>query len=107
MEQLLKNTNNNFKLETIIRVIIAVIGILTFNISTDFGWGFILGGIISKEGIDLKIKEGWGLLALITGIMLIAIYFLLEVPAVYGYITSTIFYFILRDSFTYFLRRKK
>lgn len=90
-----------------IRVIIAIIGILTFSVSVDFGWGFILGGVISKEGINLKAKEGWGLLALITGIMLVAIYFLLDVPAVYGYIASTISYFILRDIITYYQKKKK
>lgn len=99
--------NNRFKTETILRILIAIIGILTFTFSTSFGWGFILGAIVSKEGISLRTKEGWGLLALITGVMLIAIYFLLDTPAVYGYIASTIAYFILKDLLLYIQKRKK
>ncbi len=97
----LEKLNNQFKRETVIRILIAVIGILTFSFSTSFGWGFILGAIVSKEGISLQTKEGWGLLALITGVMLVAIYFLLDTPAVYGYIASTIVYFILKDLLIY------
>lgn len=103
----MEKLNNSFKTESIIRVIIAVIGILTFSISVDFGWGFILGGIISKESINLKDKQSWILLALITGVMLVAIYFLLDLPALYGYIASTIVYFILRDLITYFQSKKQ
>lgn len=100
----MKEINKRFKTESIIRSIIAIVGILCFTISTSFGWGFILGGLISKENINLKTKEGWGLLALIVGVMLIAIYFLLDLPAIYGYIASTLFYFILRDILNYFTK---
>ncbi len=93
---MMKQINRNFKNESIIRMILAIIGILSFSFSTSFGWGFILGGIISKESIDLKTKEGLTLLAIITGIMILVIYFLLELPAVFGYILSTISYFVLR-----------
>lgn len=88
--------NQTFKTESIIRAIIAVIGILTFNISTSFGWGFILGALISKEQIQLNSKEGLKVLALITGIMSVALYFLIDLNAIYGYIASTIIYFIVR-----------
>jgi len=98
----LRRINENFKTENILRIIIAVLGILCFTVSASFAWGFILGGLISKENINLRTKEGWGLLALIVGVMLIAIYFLLETPAIYGYIASTILYFILREVFAYF-----
>jgi hypothetical protein len=97
----LKEINKRFKTESIIRIIIAIVGILTFTISTSFGWGFILGGLISKENISLRTKEGWGLLALIVIVMLVALYFLLDITAIYGYLASTIFYFILRDTITY------
>ena len=103
----MEKLNSNFKTETLIRFIIAIIGILSLSVSVDFGWGFILGGVISKEGINLNNKKDWVLLALITGIMLIAIYFLLDVPAVYGYIISTIFYFVLRDIIAFYQRKKK
>lgn len=103
----MKEINQRFKSESIIRAIIAIVGILCFTISTSFGWGFILGGLISKENIHLKTKEGWGLLALIVGVMLIAIYLLLDLPAIYGYIASTVFYFILRDVINYFTKENK
>lgn len=96
--------NEYFKTEGIIRAVIAILGILCFTFSSSFGWGFILGGLVSKENIQLKTKQGWGLLALIMAIMLIAIYFLLDTPAIYGYIASTVFYFILRDVLNYFRR---
>lgn len=99
--------NQQFKTESIIRAIIAVIGIITFSFSTSFGWGFILGAVISKDGISLNEKEGWGILAIISGIMLVAIYFLLDTPAIYGYIVSTVFYFILKDVFVYLNKQKK
>lgn len=102
---ILKDITQRFKTESIIRAIIAIVGILCFAISTHFGWGFILGGLISKESISLRTKASWGLLALIVGVMLVAIYFLLETPAIYGYLASTIFYFILRDVIHY-IRKK-
>lgn len=98
----MKQMNRNFKNESMIRFILAIIGILSFSFSVSFGWGFILGGIISKESISLKTKEGWMLLALITGVMILVIYFLLELPAILGYILSTISYFILRELFTHY-----
>lgn len=88
------------------RAIIAVIGIITFSFSSSFGWGFILGAVISKDGIQLNEKQGWTMLAIISGIMLVAIYFLLDTPAIYGYIASTIFYFVLKDILMYFNQRK-
>jgi len=98
----MKQFNKRFKNESIIRTLLAVIGILCFSFSTSFGWGFILGGIVLKENINLRTKEGWGLLALTSGVMLIAIYLLLEVPAVYGYIVSTLSYFSIREVINYF-----
>lgn len=100
------NLNQQFKTESIMRAIIAIIGIVTFSFSTSFGWGFILGAVISKDGISLNEKEGWGLLAVITGVMLVAIYFLLDTPAIYGYIASTVFYFVLKDILLFFDKRK-
>lgn len=97
-----RQVNQRFKNETIIRSLLAVIGVLCFSISMDFGWGFILGGIISKEAIDLRTKQGWGLLALIVGVMLIVIYLMLETPAIFGYLASTVTYFILRELFNHF-----
>ena len=96
----MQKISNAFKTESIIRSIIAIVGILTFTISADFGWGFVLGALISKENINLKTKEGWGLLALIISVMLIAIYLLLNVEAIYGYLASTILYFIIRGIIT-------
>ena len=93
------------KHESIIRSILAIIGILCFSFSMSFGWGFILGGIVFKENINLRTKEGWGLLALTSGVMLLAIYLLLETPAIYGYILSTISYFLLREIFNYFNKK--
>lgn len=93
----MQKINNAFKTESILRSIIAIIGILTFTISADFGWGFVLGALISKDSINLKTKEGWGLLALIVSVMLIAIYFLLSVEAIYGYLASTVLYFIIKE----------
>lgn len=92
----MQKISNAFKTESIIRAVIAIIGILTFTISADFGWGFVLGALISKDSINLKTKEGWGLLALIVSVMLIAIYLLLSVDAIYGYLASTVLYFIIR-----------
>lgn len=104
---MLQRIGKNIKTESLIQAIVAIIGILCFTISSSFGWGFILGGVISKENISLKTKEGWGLLALIVAVMIVALYFLLEPPAIYGYIASTIFYFILRDLIHYFQSDKK
>lgn len=98
----MKEINKRFKNESIIRTLLAVIGILTFSFSTSFGWGFIIGGIVLKENINLRTKEGWILLALTSGVMILAIYFLLELPAVFGYVVSTISYFILRELFNHF-----
>jgi len=103
---MLGKINNRFKTESIIRVIIAILGILCFTVSASFGWGFILGGLVSKENISLKSQEGWGLLVLIVVVMLVAIYFLLDTPAIYGYVASTVFYFILRDIINYFTKDK-
>lgn len=101
----MKQVNRNFKNESIIRMILAIIGILSFSLSSNFGWGFIIGGVISKESIDLKTKEGLILLAIITSVMVAVIYFLLEFPAIYGYILSTISYFILRKLFNYYQKK--
>lgn len=98
----MRHINKKAKHENIIRIILAIIGIVCFSFSSSFGWGVILGGIVSKENIRLRTKEGWGLLALISGVMLLAIYLLLEIPAIYGYIVSTISYFLLRELFNYF-----
>lgn len=98
----MRHINKKAKHENIIRIILAIAGIVCFSFSTSFGWGVILGGIVSKENIRLRTKEGWGLLALISGVMLLAIYLLLEIPAIYGYIVSTISYFLLRELFNYF-----
>lgn len=70
-----------------------------------FGWGFILGGVISKESIDLEAREGFILLAFIMGVMILVLYFLLELPTIYGYILSTISYFILRKLFNYYQKK--
>lgn len=87
---------NAFKTQSFIRSIIAIIGILAFTISSDYGLGFVLGALISKESIDLKTKEGWGLLTLIVSVMIITIYLLLSVDAIFGYLASTVLYFIVR-----------
>ena len=96
----MQKIDNAFKTESIIRSIIAIIGILTFTISADFGWGFVLGALISKDNINLKTKEGWALLILIVGVMLIAIYFLLSTEAILGYLASTVLYFVIRGILT-------
>ena len=96
----MQKINNAFKTESIIRSIIAIIGILTFTISADFGWGFVLGALISKDNINLKTKEGWALLILIVGLILIAIYFLLSTEAILGYLASTVLYFVIRGILT-------
>jgi len=100
-----RQVNKIMKHESIIRSLLAIIGILCFSFSMSFGWGFILGGIVFKENINLRTKEGWGLLALTSGVMLLAIYLLLETPAIYGYILSTISYFLLREIFNYFNKK--
>jgi hypothetical protein len=100
-----RQVNKIMKHESIIRSLLAIIGILCFSYSMSFGWGFILGGIVFKENINLRTKEGWGLLALTSGVMLLAIYLLLETPAIYGYILSTISYFLLREIFNYFNKK--
>lgn len=101
----MKQVNKIMKHESIVRIVLAIIGILSFNFSMSFGWGFILGGIVFKENINLRTKEGWGLLALTSGVMLLAIYFLLETPAIYGYILSTISYFLLHEILNYFNKK--
>ncbi|HLR88733.1 MAG TPA: hypothetical protein VK042_03310 [Atopostipes sp.] len=101
----MRQVNKIMKHESIIRSLLAIIGILCFSFSMSFGWGFILGGIVFKENINLRTKEGWGLLALTSGVMLLAIYLLLETPAIYGYILSTISYFLLREIFNYFNKK--
>lgn len=95
----MRQVNKNFKNESIIRTILAIIGILSFAFSTQFGWGFIISGIVSKESIDLKTKEGLTLLFVTSGVMIFVLYYLLTLPAVLGYIASTISYFILRELF--------
>lgn len=90
----MRNLKKSLKKESIIRFILTIIGILSFSFSSQFAWGFIVGGIISKENIHLKTKEGWLILSLITGVMVIALYFLLSTTAVLGFLLSTISYFI-------------
>lgn len=92
----MKQINKNFKNESFIRIILAVLGILSFSFSVSFGWGYILGGIISKESIDPKTKEGILLLTAITSIMVLVFYLLLDRQAVFGFLLSTVSYFILR-----------
>lgn len=101
----MRQINKRMKRENIIRILLAIIGILCFQFSMSFGWGFILGGILSKESITLRTKEGWGLLALTSGVMLLALYFLLDIPAIYGFIASTILYFLFRELFNYLQKK--
>lgn len=95
----MRQIKRNFKTESIIRLILAVIGIISFSFSPRFAWGFIVSGIISKETIDLTTKEGWYLLSLIVGVMILVLYFLLDTMAIVGFIVSTISYFVLRKIF--------
>lgn len=95
----MRQVKKNFKTESIIRLILALIGIISFSFSPQFAWGFIISGIISKENIDLKTKEGWYLLTLIVGVMLLVLYFLLDTMAIIGFIVSTLSYFLLRQLF--------
>lgn len=92
----MKEIKKRFKRESITRFILVVIGVFSFIFSPSFAWGFIIAAIISKENIDLKTKESWIILGLITGIMIFALYFLLNKTAVFAYIISTIIYFLLR-----------
>lgn len=92
----MKEIKKRFKREAIIRFILVIIGILSFIFSSSFAWGFIVAAIISKENIDLKTRESWIILSLITGIMIFALYSLLNKTAVFAYIISTIIYFLLR-----------
>lgn len=92
----MQEVKRNFKKESLTRIIIAVLGVITFLFSAQFTWGFILAGIISKENIFLDSKEGWTLLILITAVMCLALYFLLDKIAILGFISSTIVYFLLR-----------
>lgn len=101
----MKQINKNFKNESFIRIILAVLGILSFGFSVSFGWGYILGGIISKESIDLKTKEGILLLTAITSIMVLVFYLLLDQQAVFGYLLSTVSYFILRKIITLYQKK--
>ena len=98
----MRQIKQNFKRESFIRLILALIGILSFAFSFSFAWGFILAGIVSKENIHLKTKEGWTLLALTTGIMLVALYLLIDKIAVLSYLLSTIAYFLLRELFNHY-----
>lgn len=100
--EFMREVNKNFKRESIIRILLAIIGIVSFAFSSQFGWGFILGGIISKENINLKIKEGWFLLTFISVTMMVVLYFLLDPKAVLGYVLSTISYFFLRKVFNFY-----
>lgn len=102
----MRQINRNFKNESLIRLILAIIGILSFGFSVSFGWGFILGGIISKESIDLRTKEGTLLLAAITTVMVLVIYLLLDRQAIFGYLLSTISYFILRKLINLYQKNK-
>lgn len=95
----MRQVKKNFKTESIIRFILALLGIISFSFSPQFAWGFIISGIISKENIDLKTKEGKYLLVLIVGVMMFVLYFLLNTMAVIGFIVSTISYFLLRQIF--------
>ncbi|MDN6195751.1 MAG: hypothetical protein L0I93_04605 [Atopostipes suicloacalis] len=97
----MRQVKQNFKMESFIRIILAIVGILTFIFSAPFAWGFILAGIISKENIHLETKEGWILLLLITGVMSLALYFLLDNIAILGFISSTISYFLIRKLLSY------
>lgn len=100
--EFMQQITRKFKNESILRFILAIIGIISFNFSISFGWGFILGGIISKEHINLKTREGIFLLTLIVSVMIGVIYFLLSTPAVFGYLLSTIIYFILRSLLNFY-----
>lgn len=95
----MRQVKNSFKTESVIRLILAMIGLLSFSLSSQFAWGFILGGIISKENINLRTKEGWFLLTLIMSMMILVLFILLEYLAIIGYISSTVSYFFLRILF--------
>lgn len=88
--------------DSIIRMILAILGLLSFLFSKSFGWGFILGAIVLKEYINLKNKKGWLLLLITSVAMILVIYFILEPLAILGYIVATILYFFLREAFTYY-----
>lgn len=92
----MRQVKNSFKTESIIRLILALIGLLSFSLSSQFAWGFILGGIVSKEHINLRTKEGWFLLALIMSVMILVLFVLFESTAIIGYVSSTVSYFFLR-----------
>ncbi len=95
----MRQVKNSFKMESAIRLILAIVGLLSFSLSSQFAWGFILGGIVSKENINLRTKEGWFLLTLIMSMMILVLFILLEPIAIIGYISSTISYFFLRMIF--------
>lgn len=92
----MRQVKRNFQTESIIRIILVLAGLISFALSSRFAWGFLLGGLISKENIDLKTKEGWFLLALLMGIIVLAFSILLDWMATIGYIVSTVSYFLLR-----------
>ena len=93
---MMKQVKRNFREESIIHFILAIIGLLSLSVSPQFAWGFIIGGIISKENINLQTKEGWLLLAVIMSVMILVLFILLEKIAIVGYISSTVSYFLLR-----------
>ena len=94
----MRRINKRIQNENILRLIILILGAILLLFSIDFGWGFILGGIISKENINLNDKTSWQLLILITTVMSLVIYILLDISAIYGYLLSTFLYFIIRIS---------
>lgn len=95
----MRQVKNSFKMESVIRLILAMIGLLSFSLSPQFAWGFIVGGLISKENINLRTKEGWFLLTVITSMMILVLFILLESLAIVGYLSSTVSYFLLRIVF--------
>ena len=59
----MRQINTRIKHENIIRSILAIIGILCLVFQRTLA-GLYLGGIVFKENIRLRTKEGWVLLIL-------------------------------------------
>lgn len=86
--------------EYFLNLIFIIIGILLFFYQSNYGWGFLIAGIITKERIYWGVQNQGRkviLLALfILAIPFLAIWLLISYQGALGYLGAILFYFVLR-----------
>lgn len=99
------------KYEYALKFLFVIVGLLLFYKSYDFGWGFIIAGIVSKENIYWGMQDKGHSMIILALIVLfvpaIAIYFLISPLSAGGYLLATLLYFAIRYAIRLWLTHRQ